>query len=39
MKDEYKHRQQLGIAHAKQFSWARAAKETIAVYDKVLGKA
>ncbi|MCB8920891.1 MAG: glycosyltransferase family 4 protein [Ardenticatenaceae bacterium] len=33
--DEYRHRQQLGIAQAAKFSWARAAKETIAVYDQL----
>ena len=34
-KEEYKHRQQLGLAQAAQFSWARAAKETIAIYDQL----
>ncbi len=34
-KDEYQHRQQLGIAHAKKFSWQRAAQETLAVYDSL----
>lgn len=34
---EYKHRQQLGLAQAAQFSWQRAAQETIAVYDSVMG--
>lgn len=37
-KDEYHHRQQLGLAQAAQFSWARAAQETIAIYDQLLGK-
>ncbi len=37
-KEEYRHRQQLGLAQAAQFSWARAAKETIAVYDQLLEK-
>lgn len=35
-KEEYTHRQQLGLAQAAQFSWARAAQETIAVYDQLL---
>lgn len=33
---EYAHRQQLGLAQAGRFSWARAAQETIAIYDKLL---
>ncbi len=37
-KEEYRHRQQLGLAQAAQFSWARAAKETIAIYDQLLQK-
>lgn len=37
-KEEYRHRQQLGLAQAAQFSWARAAQETIAVYDQLLQK-
>ena len=36
-KDEYYHRQQLGLAQAAQFSWQRAARETLAVYDGLLG--
>lgn len=34
--NEYHHRQQLGLTQAAQFSWQRAARETIAVYDEVL---
>ena len=37
-KDEYKHRQQLGLEQAAKFSWERAAKETIAIYDRILEK-
>lgn len=37
-KEEYQHRQQLGFAHVAKFSWQRAAKETIAVYDHLLKK-
>ena len=33
--EEYKHRQQLGLQQAAKFSWARAAKETIAIYDQL----
>ena len=36
-KDEYHHRQQLGLAQAAQFSWQRAARETLAVYEGLLG--
>lgn len=35
-KEEYRHRQQLGLAQAAQFSWNRAAQETIAIYDQLL---
>jgi len=35
-KDEYQHRQQLGLTQAAKFSWQRAAQETIAVYDQLL---
>lgn len=35
-KEEYRHRQQLGLAQAAQFSWQRAAQETIAIYDQLL---
>lgn len=35
-KDEYRHRQQLGREQAAKFSWERAAKETIAIYDQLL---
>jgi glycosyltransferase involved in cell wall biosynthesis len=37
-KEEYAYRQQLGLEHVKQFSWARAARETIAIYDQLLKK-
>jgi alpha-1,3-rhamnosyl/mannosyltransferase len=37
-KEEYRHRQQLGLKQAAQFSWQRAAKETIAIYDQLLQK-
>ncbi len=37
-KDEYRHRHQLGFQQAAQFSWARAAQETIAIYDQLLKK-
>ncbi len=37
-KDEYTHRQQLGLEQVKKFSWARAARETIAIYDQLLKK-
>lgn len=36
--DEYQHRQQLGFAQAARFSWARAAQETMTVYDQLLKK-
>jgi glycosyltransferase involved in cell wall biosynthesis len=36
-KEEYQHRRRLGLAQAQKFSWQRAAQETIAVYDKLLG--
>lgn len=35
-RDEYRHRQQLGLEQAAKFSWQRAAKETIVVYDQLL---
>lgn len=35
-KEEYQHRRQLGLAQAAQFSWQRAAQETIAIYDQLL---
>ncbi|MCP4417568.1 MAG: glycosyltransferase family 4 protein [Chloroflexi bacterium] len=35
-KEEYQHRQQLGLAHVQKFSWERAARETIAIYDALL---
>jgi len=34
--EERNHRRQLGLAQAKQFSWQRAARETMAVYDQLL---
>ncbi|MCB8942463.1 MAG: glycosyltransferase family 4 protein [Ardenticatenaceae bacterium] len=34
--DEYHHRQQLGRQQAAQFSWQRAARETLAVYEALL---
>ncbi|MCI0395395.1 MAG: glycosyltransferase family 4 protein [Chloroflexi bacterium] len=36
--NEYEHRRQLGLAQASQFSWQRAAEETIAVYDQLIQK-
>ncbi|MEM7800584.1 MAG: glycosyltransferase family 1 protein [Chloroflexota bacterium] len=33
--EEYKKRQTAGLAHAAQFSWDRAARETLEVYDQV----
>ena len=35
-KDEYTHRQQLGLAQVQKFSWAKTAQETMAVYDQLL---
>lgn len=35
-RDEYAHRRQLGLEHARQFTWQRAAQETIAVYESLL---
>lgn len=35
-RDEYAQRQALGLARAAQFSWERAARETLAVYDSLL---
>ena len=37
--DEYRRRRQLGLAQAKKFSWQRAARETIAIYDALLDQA
>ena len=34
---EQQHRRALGRAQAARFSWERAARETVAVYDEVLG--
>jgi glycosyltransferase involved in cell wall biosynthesis len=36
--EEYQHRRQLGLEQAASFSWTRAAQETIAIYDQLLGK-
>lgn len=35
-KEEYRQRRQLGLVQARRFSWQRAAKETIAIYDRLL---
>lgn len=35
-KDEYRRRRELGLLQASKFSWQRAAKETRAVYDRLL---
>ena len=37
-REEYNHRRQLGIKQAARFSWQRAAKETTAVYNKLLAE-
>lgn len=37
-RDEYSHRRELGLEQASRFSWERAAQETAAVYDRLLGK-
>jgi glycosyltransferase involved in cell wall biosynthesis len=34
--DERAHRRQLGLAQAKKFSWQRAARETMKIYDQLL---
>lgn len=34
--DEHQHRRRLGLQRAEQFSWQRAARETLAVYDQLL---
>ncbi|MCO5184164.1 MAG: glycosyltransferase family 4 protein [Anaerolineae bacterium] len=34
--DEYAHRRELGLKQAAQFSWDRTARETIAIYDRLL---
>jgi len=36
-RDEYARRRALGLAQAARFSWRRAAEETEAVYDRLLG--
>ncbi|WP_374689093.1 glycosyltransferase family 4 protein, partial [Promineifilum sp.] len=35
---EHERRQELGLAQAAHFSWARAARETEAIYDRLLNK-
>jgi glycosyltransferase involved in cell wall biosynthesis len=35
-KEEYQHRQQLGLQQAAKFSWQRTARETLAVYEELL---
>ena len=35
-REEYRYRQQLSQQQAAQFSWSRAAQETLAVYDQLL---
>lgn len=35
-REEHQHRRQLGLQQAAQFSWARAARETAAVYKRLL---
>lgn len=35
-RDEYQHRRRLGLQQAANFSWQRAAQETITVYDQLL---
>jgi len=37
-KEEYQHRQQLGLQQAAKFSWQRAARETLAVYEEQLAE-
>ncbi len=37
-KEEYRHRQQLSLRQASKFSWQRAAQESIAIYDQLLGQ-
>jgi glycosyltransferase involved in cell wall biosynthesis len=34
--DEYRYRQMMGLGRAKEFSWQRAAEETMAVYEACL---
>ncbi len=36
-KEEYGRRRTLGLQQAKKFNWARAAQETLAIYDSLLG--
>lgn len=35
---EYDERRALGLEQAARFSWERAARETVAIYDRLLGK-
>jgi glycosyltransferase involved in cell wall biosynthesis len=35
-REEYRHRQELGLAQASRFSWERAAEDTVAIYDQLL---
>ena len=37
-RDEYAQRRALGLEQAARFSWARAAAETTAIYDRLLGR-
>lgn len=37
-RDEYQKRRELGLLQAAKFSWTRAAKETIDIYDELLEK-
>lgn len=34
--EEYQRRRQLGLEQAKKFSWQRAARETLAIYDQLV---
>jgi len=37
-REEYQHRQQLGLHQAAKFSWQRAARETLALYEEQLAE-
>jgi alpha-1,3-rhamnosyl/mannosyltransferase len=37
-REEYDHRRELGLEQAARFSWDRAARETEAVYDRLLSR-
>lgn len=37
-RDEYARRRELGLVQARKFSWEKAARETTAVYDSLLGR-